>query len=239
VGNVTLSWTVTDPETPVTSTTGCGTVVQSVNTTGTSYTCEATSDGGTNSVTVVIKLDKNKPILTPTVNVTRPLLNDPTVVGSPNAVDSVSGVVSSSCAATDTSSIGFKTIVCTATDAAGNVGTNTAGYRVVYGFVGFTGVTSSWNSAVLNQLVEVQYQLQDYFGAGIAGVAAPSRTPVAIACPTGPGTATVPSVNPVGFTDLGGGNYRIVWQGDAAPGCFRNDFLFDDTNTRRVNMRYN
>jgi YVTN family beta-propeller protein len=237
VGNVTLSWTVEDPETPITSTTGCDPVVQSVNTTGTTFTCEATSDGGTSSVSVTIKLDKNKPILKPTINETRPLLNDPTAVGSPNATDSVSGVVSASCEATDTSVIGYRTIVCTATDAAGNVGINTAGYRVVYGFVGFSGVTASWNAATLNQLVEVQYQLQDYFGAGVPGIAEPTRTPVAISCPTGAGTATVPSANPIGFTDQGGGNYRIVWQGDAAPGCFRN-VLFDDTSTRRVNIRY-
>jgi YVTN family beta-propeller protein len=239
VGNVSLSWSVVDPETPVTSTTGCGNVVRTVNTTGTSYTCEATSDGGTNSVTVTIKLDKNKPILAPTVNDARPLLNNPNVVASANATDAVSGIASASCGVADTSTIGLKTITCTATDAAGNVGTNTTAFRVVYGFVGFTGVTASWNSAVLDQPIEVQYQLVDFFGAGVAGVAAPSRTPVVVACPAGPGAATVPSGNPVGFADLGGGNYRIVWQGDAAPGCFRNDFLFDDTNVRRVFMRYN
>lgn len=239
VGNVTLTWSVVDPETPVTSTTGCGTVVRTVNTTGTFYTCEATSDGGTNSVTVQIKLDKNKPILAPTVNDTRPLLNNPNVAGSPNASDSVSGIASASCSVADTSTIGLKTVTCTATDAAGNVGTNTAAYRVVYGFVGFAGVTSSWNSAVLNQPIEVHYQLRDFFGAGVAGAAAPVRTPVAVACPGGPGAATTPSANPVGFTDLGGGNYRIVWQGDASPGCFRNDFLFEDINTYRVFMRYN
>ena len=239
VGNVTLSWTVTDPETPVTSTTGCGTIVRSTNTTGTSYTCQATSAGGTNSVTVVIKLDKNKPTLLPTVNDTRPLLNNPNVAGTANASDTVSGVASSSCAVANTSTIGLKTLTCTATDAAGNVGTNTVAYRVVYGFVGFTGVTASWNSAVLNQSIEVGYQLRDFYGAGVTGVAAPSRTPVTVACPSGPGTATVPSANPVGFTDLGGGNYRIVWQGPAAPACVRNDFLFDDVNTYRVSVRSN
>lgn len=239
VGNVTLSWTVTDPETPVTSTTGCGTVVRSVNTTGTSYTCEATSDGGTNSVTVVIKLDKNKPTLASTISNVRPLLNDPTVVGTPAASDAISGIASSSCAAAATGTVGQKTIVCTATDQAGNSQTRIVGYQVVYGFVGFTGVSSSWNSVPVGQNFEVGYQLRDYFGNGVAGVGAPLQVQTAVACPGSPGNLPPASANPAGLTDLGNGNYSLVTTANGTPGCYRVNFDFGDAYlAERIFLRF-
>jgi hypothetical protein len=60
--DVTVTWTVTDPESAITSTTGCDPVTISTETTGTTLTCQATSAGGTNSVTTsTIKLDKTAP----------------------------------------------------------------------------------------------------------------------------------------------------------------------------------
>jgi hypothetical protein len=59
--NVTVSWTVTDPDSAVSSTSGCGTTVISTDTTGTTLTCQATSAGGTDSESVTIKRDATAP----------------------------------------------------------------------------------------------------------------------------------------------------------------------------------
>ncbi len=72
--NVTVNWTVTDPESAVTSQTGCGSSSVTSDTTGTTFTCTATSAGGTASQSVTIKRDATQPDLTAT-----------TVPGSPAA----------------------------------------------------------------------------------------------------------------------------------------------------------
>jgi hypothetical protein len=59
--NVAVTWTVVDPESPVTSTTGCGSTTISTDTTGVTLTCTATSAGGTASKSVTIKRDTRAP----------------------------------------------------------------------------------------------------------------------------------------------------------------------------------
>ncbi len=58
--NVELVWTVTDQESSV-STSGCETVTVTTDTDGTSFTCTATSEGGTSTQTVVIRRDATPP----------------------------------------------------------------------------------------------------------------------------------------------------------------------------------
>lgn len=62
--DVTVSWSVTDPESPISSMTGCGTVTVTAETSGTTFTCTATSAGGTSSVSHTVKIDKTKPVIT-------------------------------------------------------------------------------------------------------------------------------------------------------------------------------
>ena len=62
--DVTVSWSVMDPESAITSTSGCDTTTVSDETAGLTLTCTATSAGGTSSESVTIKLDKTKPIIT-------------------------------------------------------------------------------------------------------------------------------------------------------------------------------
>lgn len=236
IGNVTVSWTVVDPETPVTSTTGCGTVVQSANTAGVTFTCSATSSGGTSSESVTIKLDKVKPTLAPVVSNIKPLINDASVVATPFGADALSGLASESCAAVDTSSIGTKQINCTATDIAGNTFTRPIGYRVIYGFVGFSaGVVNPglWNSALVNQPINFDYRLVDANGNGVTGAATPSFTTTALGCPTSIANVTTPSVDPIGLQDLGNGYYRFVWAAPAAPACIRLTLNTGDGQTDR------
>lgn len=59
--DVSLSWSVTDAQSTVTSSSGCGAVTLTAETSGQTYTCTATSAGGTNAVSRTIKIDKTGP----------------------------------------------------------------------------------------------------------------------------------------------------------------------------------
>lgn len=61
VSDTTVSWSVTDPDSAVTSSTGCGTSSITADTAGTTFTCVATSSGGTSSNSVTVKVDKSGP----------------------------------------------------------------------------------------------------------------------------------------------------------------------------------
>ncbi len=61
--DVSLSWTVTDAESAVTSTSGCGSVSINADQGSTDYTCSATSAGGSASKTVSIKRDSTAPTI--------------------------------------------------------------------------------------------------------------------------------------------------------------------------------
>jgi hypothetical protein len=61
ISDVTVSWTVTDPDSEVSSTAGCEPTDITADTGGTTLTCEATSDGGTASESVTIKRDATPP----------------------------------------------------------------------------------------------------------------------------------------------------------------------------------
>ena len=135
--NVGLSWTVTDPESRIRATTGCGSVSITSDTPGHTYTCTATSRGGTSSKSVTIRRDATLPgatIATP-VNAGTYGVGQ-AVMASYSCSDAMSGVAGcagpvANGAAIDTASIGTKTFAVTATDSAGNVRTATATYKVV------------------------------------------------------------------------------------------------------------
>ncbi|GMV07357.1 MAG: hypothetical protein AMXMBFR53_36320 [Gemmatimonadota bacterium] len=66
--DVTVSWTVTDPESKVTSTTGCGVSTVTSDTDGVTLTCSATSAGGSASQSVTVKRDATAPAVAPVVS---------------------------------------------------------------------------------------------------------------------------------------------------------------------------
>ena len=59
--NVTLNWTVVDPESIILSTTGCDARTLTADTPGTQIICSAATDGGETTVSKTIKLDKTAP----------------------------------------------------------------------------------------------------------------------------------------------------------------------------------
>jgi uncharacterized delta-60 repeat protein len=91
--DVTLSWTVADAESAYTSS-GCDTVSITEDQADTAYTCEATSAGGSNSVTAHIKRDVTVP--TATISADRDPVNgwyNASVTFTTSGSDDTSGVV--------------------------------------------------------------------------------------------------------------------------------------------------
>ena len=134
---VTLTWLVTDPESAIKSINGCGATSVINDTIGKSFTCTATSGGGTSSVSVTIKKDANAPnirIQVPREEESVYHLHQ-VVDASYSCSDAVSGVAS--CTGTvpsgsplDTSTTGIKTLTVNAVDNAGNAKSASARYRV-------------------------------------------------------------------------------------------------------------
>ena len=135
------SWTVTDPESAISSSTGCGPTTVT-DTTGQTLTCSATSDGGTSTSSVTVKVDTAPPAVTlvsgPTDGANYEYGHVPTQPTC-TALDATSGVVGP-CVVTGWSADPgvHHTVTGTASDAAGNTGTASATYSVTHdGLLGF------------------------------------------------------------------------------------------------------
>ena len=61
VSDVAIAWNVADGESPIQSSSGCGSVIVSSDTAGTTFTCTATSAGGTASNSITVKRDTAPP----------------------------------------------------------------------------------------------------------------------------------------------------------------------------------
>lgn len=129
--DATVSWSVTDPESAIASTDGCGATAVTSDTAGTTLTCTAASAGGTASRSVTIKRDATAPVLSPAV-APAPVVLHGAAAAAPGAADVMSGVASASCAPVDTSTVGPHTVTCIASDVAGNTATASLAYPVLY-----------------------------------------------------------------------------------------------------------
>jgi hypothetical protein len=131
--DVALSWTVSDDESAVT-TSGCEATTITQDQPMTTYTCVATSDGGTSSVSVDIGRDTTAPVITFEGNAGTYTV-DQSVTITCTASDATSGVASTDCTNIDLPAYSFNpgttqyTFI--ATDAAGNSGTTTLTFTVV------------------------------------------------------------------------------------------------------------
>jgi hypothetical protein len=97
---VTVNWSVSDPESGVTSSTGCAPTNLTSDTPSVTVTCSATNGVGLSaSVPVIIKIDKTPPLISgiPVLQCSRPPINHP-VLGVDNviATDAASGLVPNS-----------------------------------------------------------------------------------------------------------------------------------------------
>jgi hypothetical protein len=132
-GDVAVHWSVSDAQSDVTGSDGCGDVTISTDTSGTTLTCSATSEGGTSSATVTIKRDTTAPVVTVpqsvTVDATGPAGGTATYAAT--AVDALDATPVLHCDPPSGASfpIGTSSVTCSATDAAGNV--STAGFSII------------------------------------------------------------------------------------------------------------
>ena len=213
VGDVNLTWTVVDDESAITSQSGCGPVDIVVDQAATTYTCEATSSGGTASRSVTIKRDATAPTLNPTVSPNPVLLNGTATV-DPTASDNLSGLASSSCDSVDTTSVGAKSVACNAEDNAGNTNQATATYSVRYGFVGFTSPVDNpglENVAKAGQAIPLKWRLVDANNSPVINLTSAKVTVTDNGCTLG---ATQDQLEEYasgssGLQNLGGGYYQL------------------------------
>jgi len=135
--DVHISWTVTDPESAITATNGCDTTTITEDTTGIELTCEATSEGGTSSESLTIRIDATPPVITAihsdisngdSFAVERGVPGEPTC----EATDDVSGIDGECEVSGYGRTVGEYTLTFTARDNAGNESPpETLSYEVV------------------------------------------------------------------------------------------------------------
>ena len=134
--NVNVSWAVTDAQSSIGAQSGCGTVAITADTSGATYTCTATSAGGTSSKSVTIKRDATRPAATitaPASGATYAL--NQSVTANYACSDALSGPAGctgtvANGAGINTSTAGTKTFAVNATDLAGNATTASVTYTV-------------------------------------------------------------------------------------------------------------
>jgi alpha-tubulin suppressor-like RCC1 family protein len=310
VGNVTVSFNVSENDTYFTGMTGCNTVVVSTDTPGASFTCTASSPGGTASKSVTVKLDKTAPQISaaPTTAANAAGWYRDDVVAAYTCEDALSGVVAcpsnqvitgegaavasaprtvtdaagnvsapasitvkidrtppalavgveqplllhaedgmwaffsdnlsgpapgGSCTPLETSTIGVKTVTCTAIDKAGNTGSASTDYRVSYGFAGFEApLDNAWNGVRIKQYLPFKWRVFDANNADVANLASFNVTRATVACPAGitPVAVTAYGNSNTSLQYLGGGRYQRNWLlSTGLPGsCVRIDVELGD-----------
>jgi hypothetical protein len=130
--DVVVAWEVVESVSRVTSASGCDATAITDDTAGTTFTCTATSVGGTASASVTIKRDGTAPVIQPLANQTLdPVSTDGALVHfAAQVTDNLSsaGSIAATCVDQDgdaftsgqVAPVGTTTITCTATDLAGN-----------------------------------------------------------------------------------------------------------------------
>lgn len=120
--DVSVTWSVTDSQSDITLSSGCGSSSVTSDTIGITFTCTATSTGGTGSASVTIKRDATKPVIT--FVGTTDYTVDQFVAITCAATDATSGVAAQLCPGANGEAYTFEirthTLSASATDNAGN-----------------------------------------------------------------------------------------------------------------------
>jgi FG-GAP repeat/RTX calcium-binding nonapeptide repeat (4 copies) len=185
VSDVTVDWTVTDPESPVTIIDGCVDTTISADTVPTTLSCTATSDGGQSTDSVTIKRDASKPGLVgsraPSANADG--WNNIDVTVSFICTDGLSGI--ESCSPDQTfSSEGTQSATGTGTDKAGNSKNTTVSVNIdrAAPVVTVTGVTQG-GLFELGSVPQIGCSSSD----ALSGVKTPAVLNITGGSSTGPG----------------------------------------------------
>jgi hypothetical protein len=134
VSDVALSWTIVDDESPLLLTIGCEPMVLQQDDTKRTFTCVATSHGGSTVASYEIGRDATPPQITYLGNAGRYTLGQPVIISCVDT-DVTSGIATSTCTDIigDASlfNLGINTFTSTATDFAGNTTTASVTFEVV------------------------------------------------------------------------------------------------------------
>jgi Zinc carboxypeptidase/Chitobiase/beta-hexosaminidase C-terminal domain len=129
--DVTVAWTVADPESPIVSA-PCSTSTVTADTTGATFSCTATSTGGTTTNSVTIQRDATAPTVAFAAHPTSYTVDKTVSIGCTSS-DATSGIATPCApinAAAYTFAVGPNTVATSAIDAAGNNGTATTSFTV-------------------------------------------------------------------------------------------------------------
>ncbi len=164
VSDVTVSWTVVDNESEITSMSGCDPTTIASDTAGTTLTCTATSAGGTSSASVTIKRDATPPTITgsrsPGPNAYGWNNTDVTVTFT--CSDALSGIASCGPDVTLSGEGAGQSATGTAVDQAGNsASTTVSGINIDKTPPTLSNLTATPNPAAVNTLVTFSAAVED------------------------------------------------------------------------------
>jgi hypothetical protein len=250
--DVFVDWTVTDAESDISSQTGCDDFTISSDQLAQDYTCEATSAGGTNTVTTdMIKRDATKPtnVLFSGGGITNGASYDfgsvPAAPTGCSADDATSGFFSCVLSGGGTG-VGNQTITATATDNAGNVETKTLSYTVAAaranGFYSPIDMNNTLNTVKGGSTVPAKFEL--FGGASgaeqkaLSAVSSVSAKQISCATLTGAADAIeeIVSTNATGLRfDTTGDQFIYNWKTPKSPGtCYSLTMTAADQQTKLV-----
>ena len=209
--DVNVTWSVVDAQSAISSKVGCGPTTINADTAGSTVSCVATSDGGTTTESVTVKIDKTKP----TVAVTGVTAGGQYVMGAVPAagcqtLDAMSGLATAATVVvttTGTNGVGAFTASCSgAVDVAGNAQAALvqATYTVVYGFGGFISPLPRSTLTRSGSTIPTKFRLTNASGQPIASslAAAMAAAGNVKATLSGPGITAVSAVCTWSATDL-------------------------------------
>lgn len=135
--NVGVSWIVTDQESAITSSTGCGAVTVVADVAGMALTCTATSGGGTTTRSITINRDTQRPAIAIASPKPGALFTTGQAAGAAftcadtgSTIVSCTGTVDTGAPIDTSATPTVKTFTVTAVDAAGNTSTDSVKYSV-------------------------------------------------------------------------------------------------------------
>lgn len=249
-GNVSVSWSVSDGESEISSSNGCDATTVTADTAGVTFTCSATSAGGTTTQSVTVRKDATQPTITLTFPEAGRHYGAFAQVNAQYACsDALATPVS--CAGTvasgtplPTNTPGAKTFTVTATDAAGNTVTVSRSYSVAaMVFERWTELrrSPSFNGINAGALVPLRWRLLDGAGGVVTNPAAfQSINVLPFTCQGSASPFNFPASGGPGLSvNASTGVFSYNWQTEAgSTGCRRVFVQFSDGTSRDVLFRF-
>jgi len=221
--DVSLTWSVVDNESTVSSKTGCDPLTISSDQAETTYTCSATSAGGTSDATASIKRDATAPVVTITgmADGNTYILSAVPEAGC-STTDAGSGVAAeATLSLSGGNSLGVGSFSAACSGAADNAGNSASPvsvkYNVTFQFDGFSAPVD--NPSVLNiakagQTIPLKWRITDANGNPIGNLTGVTVTASSLSCSAGTTTDQIEeyATGNSGLQNLGDGYYQWNWK---------------------------